>query len=238
MADEAQDSANFLSRWSRRKRSRARQDGAAAPTETAVADDDGGGQPVALMPESAGDMTRSQADPDLSAEALPDPETLTLDSDFTVYLRENVPAPLRQAALRRLWRLDPVFANLDGLNEYDLDYRAIHAAVKNVISSYQVGKGMPGRAVAADEKNSVEPDRESDAVDPSPAKEPTDAARQQEEQDPSPATDPAGPQDLSDEVEPDGALSAEIDTTRTHGTGSMPRRRTALATRRGLPGGE
>ena len=33
---------------------------------------------------------------------------------------------LRRLALRRLWRSDPVLANLDGLNDYDEDFAALH----------------------------------------------------------------------------------------------------------------
>lgn len=60
-------------------------------------------------------------------EDLPDIDSLTYGSDFTVFLREGVPEELKRLALRKLWRSDPVLANLDGLNDYDLDYRALGA---------------------------------------------------------------------------------------------------------------
>lgn len=115
----------FLKRWSRRK-AEARQapDAQATPAE-------------APPPE---DSTESA--PAVDPAELPDPDTLTKDSDFTVYLREGVPEALRRRALRRLWRSDPVFANLDGLNDYDGDFTRnaipVGAAIK---TAWRVGKG-------------------------------------------------------------------------------------------------
>lgn len=144
------DAEGFLARWSRRKRTASdtarpatgQPAGTENPLAPATSDD-------ATRDETAGDETANDAVTGVAGhdhavpEDLPDPGTLTLDSDFTPFMREGVPAPLRQAALRRLWRLDPVFANRDGLAEYDHDYRALHAAVKEVVTSYRIGRGMP-----------------------------------------------------------------------------------------------
>jgi hypothetical protein len=53
-----------------------------------------------------------------------------------------VPEQLRKRALRKLWRLNPVFANLDGLNDYDEDFTDAAAVLEGVKTLYQVGKGM------------------------------------------------------------------------------------------------
>ncbi len=59
---------------------------------------------------------------------LPSPETLHAGSDFSRFMGEDVPEILKRAALRRLWASDPVFANLDGLNDYDEDFSVVRAA--------------------------------------------------------------------------------------------------------------
>ncbi len=59
---------------------------------------------------------------------LPSPETLDAGSDFSQFMRDDVPEILKRAALRRLWASDPVLANLDGLNDYDEDFTVIGAA--------------------------------------------------------------------------------------------------------------
>ncbi len=48
-----------------------------------------------------------------------DIDSLTRDSDFTVFLRKGVPEFVQQRAMRKLWTLDPVFAQMDGLNDYE-----------------------------------------------------------------------------------------------------------------------
>jgi hypothetical protein len=44
--------------------------------------------------------------------------------------------------MRRLWRLNPVLAVLDGLNDYDGDYTNAATDAPGVKTSYQVGKGL------------------------------------------------------------------------------------------------
>ena len=73
---------------------------------------------------------------------LPDPETMKEGDDFSGFMASGVPEHLRRVALRTLWRSNPVLANLDGLNEYDDDYRAAMLLSEPVKTTYQVGKGM------------------------------------------------------------------------------------------------
>lgn len=40
-------------------------------------------------------------------------DVLTIDSDFTVFMRPGVPHLVRSMALRKLWRLDPAFSRRD-----------------------------------------------------------------------------------------------------------------------------
>ena len=131
----------FLSRWSRRKQ-QARGGRPELPDEPrptpapAAATAAGGVGPDAVDEESLSDEEL------LARYELPDPTTLTASDDVAAFMRSGVPKRLRNMALRRVWRLDPVLANLDGLNDYDEDYTdaamLVGAAVKTV---YQVGKG-------------------------------------------------------------------------------------------------
>ena len=50
---------------------------------------------------------------------------LRINSDFTVFLGEGVPIRLHRQAMRKLWRLNPLFGRRDGLNEYDEDFRTL-----------------------------------------------------------------------------------------------------------------
>ena len=53
---------------------------------------------------------------------LPDPETMKTGDNFKEFLKKNVPEHLKKRALRKLWLTNPIFANLDGMNEYDEDF--------------------------------------------------------------------------------------------------------------------
>ncbi len=148
----AEDESNFLSRWSRRKREPRREphrepwpdpapelDKKAAtvpPTPPAAAVPD---QAPAVAP--SGLEESEEIDPEVVAK-LPDIDSLEEASDFTPFMAKGVPEVLRRRALRKLWRLNPVFANLDGLNDYDEDFTDAATLVEGVKTVYKVGKGM------------------------------------------------------------------------------------------------
>lgn len=84
-----------------------------------------------------------KTDEEILAELeLPDPDTLEEGDDFKVFLRDVVPARIRTRALRRLWRLNPVLANVDGLVDYGEDFTDSAMVVEGMQTAYQVGKGM------------------------------------------------------------------------------------------------
>jgi len=138
----------FLSRWSRRKREPEREAAAAEIDESATGEPVTGesvtGESVTGGP-GAGD--RATGDPEVVAK-LPDIDSLDETSDFKPFMAEGVPEILRRRALRKLWRLNPVFAHLDGLNDYDQDFTDAATVLPNLKSIYKVGKGMLGEPEA------------------------------------------------------------------------------------------
>ncbi|MGY9028728.1 MAG: DUF3306 domain-containing protein [Rhodobacterales bacterium] len=73
---------------------------------------------------------------------LPDPDTLVMGDDFSVFMSKTVPDRIRRRALRILWRSNPVLANVDMLVDYGEDFTDAAMAVENIQTAYQVGKGM------------------------------------------------------------------------------------------------
>lgn len=73
---------------------------------------------------------------------LPDPDTLKLGDDIRGFMGKAVPDRLRRRALRQLWKLNPVLANVDGLVDYGEDFTDSALVVENLQTAYQVGKGM------------------------------------------------------------------------------------------------
>lgn len=83
---------------------------------------------------------------------LPDPDNLEPGQDIAGFMNKAVPERLRRRALRQLWRLNPVLANLDGLNDYDGDYTNAATDAPGVKTAYQVGKGLLRHVQALEEQ--------------------------------------------------------------------------------------
>jgi hypothetical protein len=98
---------DFLKRWSRRKQE-AREEGETlppSPTETAA-------QPVPEAPPAD----------EIDLSKLPPIDSITSATDVTAFLRENIPAELSRAALRRAWAADPAIRDFVGLAENAWDF--------------------------------------------------------------------------------------------------------------------
>lgn len=116
-ADAKPPEGSSLKRWSQRKREAARGAPASADPAPAVAlvgtpDAKVAPAPVATAPPAPVTAT---------APALPAIESLTADSDFTVFLQPKVDETLKRQALRKLFA-DPRFNVMDGLDVYIDDY--------------------------------------------------------------------------------------------------------------------
>mgnify|MGYP001405171613 CR=1 FL=1 len=138
----ADNSRNRVRRWSEKK-TEARQT-QLAKTRKAV--------------EPSSENIRSDDNTPAETNDLPSLESLTADSDFTPFLHTDVPSALKKAALRKLWKSDPILANVDGLNDYDEDFARMDLG-KVVQTAYQVGKGMIGP------KEEPEPVEDSDRAE-------------------------------------------------------------------------
>lgn len=109
----------FLSRWSRRKaETRKGQVEPEPPASDEARPDDGeGGSGQAPTGAAAAEL------PPEDLAALPRLEDLTPDTDLTPFMRAGVPRLLRQAALRRMWSLDPAIRDYVGdARDYSYDW--------------------------------------------------------------------------------------------------------------------
>jgi hypothetical protein len=101
-------SPTFLSRWSRLKReTEARR---SAEGQRATAHDANLFREARTKPDLS---TVAELTPEELA-ALPRLEDLTPDSDLAPFMRAGIPATLRNAALRRMWALDPAIRDRVG----------------------------------------------------------------------------------------------------------------------------
>jgi hypothetical protein len=99
VVSEKNNDEAFLSRWSRKKNESRVEEKAPPPTAT---------EPVETPAPT-------------KLPELPDVETLTAQSDFSLFMQEGVPDELRSKALKKLWASDPFFNTTDGLDLYTDD---------------------------------------------------------------------------------------------------------------------
>lgn len=112
MAERGEE--GFLGRWSRLKREVQVEEPAAPPQEALL--------PEAVPPEPSPEPSPGETGEEVAD--LPALDSLDAGSDYTGFLRREVPADLRREALRRAWTSDPVIAGFRGFAEYDWDYNA------------------------------------------------------------------------------------------------------------------
>lgn len=102
----------FLARWSRRKR--AAREG--LPVEPEPAE-----PPPAEAPSGTAPPHATEEEP-IDLESLPRIEEITAETDISIFFRKGVPAALRNAALRRVWSLDPTIRDFIGPADYAWDW--------------------------------------------------------------------------------------------------------------------
>jgi hypothetical protein len=109
------DPADFLSRWSRRKREAARAEPDVEETPLAEREADA---------ESPVAAAAKPEDPVFDISKLPSIESITAETDIRAFLTPGVPAALRQAALRQAWSADPKIRDFIEMAENQWDFNA------------------------------------------------------------------------------------------------------------------
>ena len=148
----------FLSRWSARKNQIAK--GEDVPDEVPapeIAED------AVIEDEEDAALTDAEL---LKKYDLPDPESVTEESGLEQFLNgKGLPGRVRQMALRRLWRLNPLFGVVDDMVEYGEDYTDAATVVEGMKTAYTVGKGYAKEVVEPEESEAMEDDAEAEAGD-------------------------------------------------------------------------
>ena len=140
------DPKPFLSRWAKRKAGQTEADLSKEVVKTAQA-------------EVAGETNEEAAlsDEDLCAQYdLPDPEQCTESEQLDGFFDGQVPDRLRQLAMRRLWRLNPLFKFADEMVEYGEDFTDAATVIPNMQTAYKVGKGYLDKLLAEQEQEDAE----------------------------------------------------------------------------------
>lgn len=139
-----------LRRWARRKAEVKQGRGAAAP----VLEEDADKAPAISEPEDLAVGLENSAENQPDDLALPDVESLTADSDFSVFMKEGVPPALRRLALRKLWASDPMFNVIDEMIDYGGDFTNAATVVEGMQSAWVAGRGYAKQEPLTDEPDS------------------------------------------------------------------------------------
>lgn len=94
----------FLARWSQRKR--------AVTVEP----------PVVEVPKPVDVVEAIPPDEEFDVSLLPSLDEITGESDVVAFLQKGVPEALKNAALRKVWTLDPILKDYIGPVDYGWDY--------------------------------------------------------------------------------------------------------------------
>lgn len=116
--------------------------------------------PDDMLPDEGGDQQAEQdAEAALSDEELltkynvEDPEEIEDEDKLDNLLQGQFPDRIRQMALRRMWRLNPLFRFADEMVEYGENYTDAATVIEGMQTAYQVGKGYLKQAFdAVDDK--------------------------------------------------------------------------------------
>ncbi|MGC6453688.1 MAG: DUF3306 domain-containing protein [Candidatus Puniceispirillaceae bacterium] len=139
---EDEDSPSRLSRSLsarfRRKEQVARGEQVAETREEEEAARAAADQPVAAESEEDAALDDDQL---LRKYGLTDPEEIEDEAGLEAFMENGLPDRLRQMALRRMWRLNPLFRFADEMVEYGENYTDAATVIDGMTTAYQVGKG-------------------------------------------------------------------------------------------------
>ena len=103
-------------------------------------------QPIAAESEEDAALDDDQL---LEKYGLTNPEEIEDEAGLEAFLENGLPDRLRQMALRRMWRLNPLFRFADEMVEYGENYTDAATVIDGMTTAYQVGKGYLQKAFDA-----------------------------------------------------------------------------------------
>jgi len=166
----------FLDRWSKRKK-------AVEEEELAAVEADVAAETVEREPETDEEALEvlRERDPELAEQVSAiDIDELTYDDDFSIFMNSKVPEFIRRKALSKLWLSSPILANVDGLNDYDEDFRDAGSIIEAAQTALSKDKDGAEEADASDTKpaTSDEPVKQETAAAETSPRDQVDADQQ------------------------------------------------------------
>ena len=148
---------NFLSRWSKKK-SKQKSEQEISKIESPDFNSSQGDEVSKSSTSEASENDKLNDDELLKKYNLPNPEKIKKEKSLDVFFKDGVPDRLRQIALRRVWRLNPIIRFADAeINDYHEDFTDAATVIEGMETAYKVGKGYLSDLIdGKDEKNNEE----------------------------------------------------------------------------------
>ena len=148
---------NFLSIWSKKK-SKQKSEHEISKIETTDFNSSQGDEVSKSSTSEVSENDKLNDDELLKKYNLPNPEKIKKEKSLDVFFKDGVPDRLRQIALRRVWRLNPIIRFADAeINDYHEDFTDAATVIEGMETAYKVGKGYLSDLIDdKDKKNDVE----------------------------------------------------------------------------------
>ena len=166
MKDEinADSKEGFMSRWSKRKSNLKHDQGNEKNIKgkTELQESNVNEQKTAIKEEVDESQYSDLNDQELLEKfKLPDPEKIKKEKGLDLFFKDGVPDRLRQIALRRVWKLNPIIRFADAeINDYHEDFTDAATVIEGMQTAYQVGKGYLSEILKDEDKNSLDNEEE------------------------------------------------------------------------------
>ena len=166
MKDEINADSNegFMSRWSKRKSNLKHDQGKEKnlKDKTELQESNVNEQKTVIKEEVDESQYSNLNDQELLEKfKLPNPEKIKKEKGLDLFFKDGVPDRLRQIALRRVWKLNPIIRFADAeINDYHEDFTDAATVIEGMQTAYQVGKGYLSEILKDEDKNSLDNEEE------------------------------------------------------------------------------
>ena len=160
----ADSNEGFMSRWSKRKSNLKHDQGNEKnlKDKTELQESNVNEQKTVIKEEVDESQYSDLNDQELLEKfKLPDPEKIKKEKGLDLFFKDGVPDRLRQIALRRVWKLNPIIRFADAeINDYHEDFTDAATVIEGMQTAYQVGKGYLSEILKDEDKNSLDNEEE------------------------------------------------------------------------------
>ena len=160
----ADSNEGFMSRWSKRKSNLKHDQGKEKnlKDKTELQESNVNEQKTVIKEEVDESQYSDLNDQELLEKfKLPNPEKIKKEKGLDLFFKDGVPDRLRQIALRRVWKLNPIIRFADAeINDYHEDFTDAATVIEGMQTAYQVGKGYLSEILKDEDKNSLDNEEE------------------------------------------------------------------------------